>query len=419
MSIIKVLPAVIDGCAAPPPSKSAAHRALICAALAGGGSVSGIIESDDMRATINGISHLGVNAVYSGDKVTIQKVTASKAAPVIDCIESGSTLRFLVPVFAACGIACTFTGSGRLPLRPIGVYADCLPQHGVKLKTSCGLPLTIEGRLQPGKFNLPGDVSSQFISGLLFALPLCDGDSDIILTSPLQSESYVDLTLNALKSADIKVHKTSHGWHVPGGQTYRPHDYKIEGDWSQAAFLLALGAVGGRLELKGIDMNSYQGDRAIISLFERMGADIKRTEGGVICRKNRLRGINIDASQIPDLVPVLATVSALADGVTTISGAERLRLKESDRLEAITHCLKKMGAKIEQTADGLRIEGVERLEGGVKLSGFGDHRIVMSLAVAALGCLNPITITDADSVKKSWPSFFEEYKKCGGAVDVI
>lgn len=183
--------------------------------------------------------------------------------------------------------------------------------------------------------------------------------------------------------------------------------------------MLALGAVGGRLELKGIDMNSYQGDRAIISLFERMGADIKRTEGGVICRKNRLRGINIDASQIPDLVPVLATVSALADGVTTISGAERLRLKESDRLEAITHCLKKMGAKIEQTADGLRIEGVERLEGGVKLSGFGDHRIVMSLAVAALGCLNPITITDADSVKKSWPSFFEEYKKCGGAVDVI
>lgn len=419
MSSIKVLPAAIDGCAAPPPSKSAAHRALICAALAGEGSVSGVIQSDDMRATINGISHLGGNAVYSGDKVTIQKAIFSKDNPVIDCVESGSTLRFLIPIFAACGIACTFTGSGRLPLRPVGVYADCLPQHGVKLKTSGGLPLTIEGRLQPGKFNLPGDVSSQFISGLLFALPLCDGDSDIILTSVLQSESYVDLTINALKSADIKVQKTSYGWHVPGGQTYRPHDYKIEGDWSQAAFLVALGVVGGRLELKGVDMNSDQGDRAVISLFERMGADIKRTEAGVICRKKRLRGIDIDASQIPDLVPVLATVSTLADGVTTISGAGRLRLKESDRLESVTNCLKKIGAKIEQTIDGLQIEGVERLGGGVTLSGFSDHRIVMSLAVAALGCSNPITITDAYSVNKSWPSFFEEYKKCGGAVDVI
>ena len=392
---------------------------MICTALAGGGSVKGVIESDDMQATINGISRLGVDAVYSGDKVTVQKATFSKDEPVIDCVESGSTLRFLIPVFAACGIACTFTGSGRLPLRPIGVYADCLPQHGIKLKTSGGLPLTIEGRLQPGKFKLPGDVSSQFISGLLFALPLCDGDSDIILTSPLQSESYVDLTINALESADIKVHKTSFGWHVPGGQTYLPYDYKIEGDWSQAAFLLALGAVGGCIELKGVDMNSYQGDRAVINLFERMGADIKRTEDGAICRKKRLRGIDIDVSQIPDLVPVLATVSAFADGVTTISGAGRLRLKESDRLEAVTHCLKKIGAKIQQTKDGLQIEGVERLDGGVTLSGFSDHRIVMSLAVAALGCLNPITITDADSVNKSWPSFFEEYQKCGGAVDVI
>jgi len=262
-------------------------------------------------------------------------------------------------------------------------------------------------------------VSSQFISGLMFALPLCDGDSDIVLTSPLQSESYADLTLDALKSAGISVHPKEYGWHIPGGQTYKPRDYTVEGDWSQAAFLLAMGALGGQITVKGLNIGSRQGDRAVLDLMKRMGADISESDDGIICRKSNLRGIDIDASQIPDLVPVLATLGALAEGTTAISGASRLRLKESDRLKAMEHCLNTLGASVRQTADGLKIEGAGRLRGGAEISCFCDHRIAMSMAVAALMCDNPVIIEDAQSVNKSWPSFFDDYKKCGGAVNVI
>lgn len=419
MSMIEVSPATIQGCAFAPPSKSAAHRALICAALAKGGSVHGVILSDDMKATLNAVSPLGVKAVYKDGMVRIEAAPLLKTNPVIDCMESGSTLRFLIPIYAALGINCTFTGSGRLPLRPLDVYAWCLPENGVELETSGGLPLTVKGRLRSGRFEVPGDVSSQFISGLMFALPLCEGDSEIVLTSPLQSKSYVGLTIDSLKRAGINIHPTSCGWCVSGGQSYSPHDYKVEGDWSQAAFLLAMGALGGQITLKGMNNQSLQGDRVVLDLIKRMGADIRIRDDGITCRKSRLYGIDVDASQIPDLVPVLATLGAFASGRTKITGASRLRLKESDRLQAVSHCLNLLGGKVEQTADGLIVEGADSLRGKVNISCFGDHRIVMSMAVAALVCDNPITITDADSVNKSWPSFFEDYKNCGGVVNVI
>ncbi|MDD3832701.1 MAG: 3-phosphoshikimate 1-carboxyvinyltransferase [Oscillospiraceae bacterium] len=420
MNGIRISPSKISGRAAPPPSKSVAHRAVICAALAGGGSISGVIRSDDMRATLGSVEAIGVKAVVEGEKVIIEKsAIIPPEHPIIDCIESGSTLRFLIPVFAALGMECTFIGRGRLPQRPLGVYAGCLPEHGVSLSNMDGLPLTISGRLQAGRYELPGDVSSQFISGLMFALPLCDGDSDIILTTPIESASYIDLTIDALYNAGIIIQKVNNGWHILGGQTYRPYEYEIEGDWSQAAFLLAMGGVGGEITLDGVNLQSLQGDIIILDILRQFGAEVQTSEHGVKCRRGDLQGVKIDASQIPDLVPILATLGALAEGETIISGASRLRLKESDRLEAVSHCLKLLGGHIEQTEDGLRINGVNRLFGGVTLPSFNDHRIAMSMAVAALGCDNPIIIEDAECVAKSWPDFFNIYNKCGGVADVV
>lgn len=420
MSSITVTASPINGVAAAPPSKSAAHRALICAALAGEGTVIGVNDSEDMRATLGAIQALGQQIRRQGDTVAVTggvKQGAEYTSPVsVDCRESGSTLRFLIPLFAARGISCVFTGSGRLPKRPLGVYENCLPKHGVMLEKpdDSSLPLKMTGKLQSGLYELPGNVSSQFISGLLFALPFCKGDSEINLTTPLQSAAYVEMTAAAMREAGVHTERTADGWRIRGGQTYKPHEYLVEGDWSQAAFLLAMGALGGEMTVTGLNLDSKQGDKEILSLMRRFGADIRIYENKIICIKSGLYGIDIDALQIPDLVPILAVLGVLATGTTVITGASRLRLKESDRLFAVAQCLNKLGGSVEETEDGLRINGTGCLRGGVSVSGFNDHRIVMSMAVAALGCEQPVTIEDAESISKSWPAFFEEYKNCGG-----
>lgn len=418
MSSITVSASPVYGSAMPPPSKSAAHRALLCSALAGGGSVRGICDSEDMRATLGAIRAMGLHTKRQGDSVTVEVGTdrGNDGPIIVNCLESGSTLRFLIPVLIAKGISCVFTGSGRLPQRPLGVYEDCLPKHGVILKKlkDTGLPLEVTGKLQAGIYELPGNVSSQFISGLLFALPLCGGDSTIVLTTPLESASYVDMTIDVMQEAGVKVECTAGGWKVPGGQQYQPHAYFVESDWSQAAFLLAMGALGGEMTLTGLNLHSRQGDREVATLLRHFGADITLLPDKIVCRKSVLYGTNIDASQIPDLVPILAVLGSFARGITTITGAERLRLKESNRLAAITQCLNSAGGKVQETADGLSIEGQESLHGGVTVPGYNDHRIVMSMAVAALACEKPLTIKDAESVNKSWPGFFEVFKNCGG-----
>lgn len=418
-SIARILPSRTAGTIAAPPSKSAAHRALICAALAGGGRIDGILPSADMRATLGAVEALGASFIHTGNRVTVHRA-AAPAAPVVDCLESGSTLRFLLPILAALGIPATFIGRGRLPQRPLGVYADCLPAHGVRLRFHCGggLPLTLEGRLEGGRYDLPGDVSSQFISGLLFALPLCREDSDICLTSPLESAAYVRMTLDALARAGVRTEETPHGWHIPGRQTYQPADVQVEGDWSQAAFLLAAGALGGEAAITGLDPSSAQGDREALPLFQAFGADADWSDGLLRCRRADLHGIDIDASQIPDLVPVLAVTGALAEGTTVIRHAARLRLKESDRLAAMADCLTLLGGHVEERPDGLVIQGVPRLQGG-RVPGCNDHRIVMSMAVAALGCEEAVEVTDPYSVEKSWPGFFEDFNRIGGNAHVV
>ena len=410
----------IGGRITPPPSKSAAHRALLCAALAGNGTVDGILPSEDMRATLRGMEAMGLRVDWDGSRVTV--AAGGPTGDTVDCGESGSTLRFLIPIFAALGQSVTFAGKGRLPSRPLDIYADLLPKHGVSVSQST-LPMTVSGKLTAGDYALAGNVSSQFITGLLYALPLCDGDSRITLTTPLESVGYVHMTEAALKTAGITVETEWEngkrvGWRVPGNQTYQKQALTVEADWSQAAFLLVAGLLGGDLTIDGLHTASTQGDRAIVDILTRMGADIRMAGDSLTVKQGALHGCVIDASDVPDLVPILAVAAATATGETRIVGAERVRLKESDRLAAMCRELTKLGADITETPDGLVIRGVPRLVGGA-VSGHNDHRIVMSLAIASLHSDGAVVIDEAESVAKSWPSFFEDFNRIGGMAHVV
>lgn len=399
MSIVKIENSILQGTLTVPPSKSAAHRALICSFLANGGDVSPIIDSKDMNATVGAI-----NALKNGEQA-------------VDCIESGSTLRFMIPVAAALGKSVTFVGSGKLPERPIGDYLRLLPQHGVDCVSEGGLPLTISGKLTGGKFEIAGDVSSQYITGLLIALPLLDEDSEIVLTTPLQSKPYVDMTIKVMADYGVTVEQREGSYFIKGNQSYLVRDYVVEADWSQTAFFLVAGALFGDITLEGLDFESTQGDKEIVNILKRFGANITCNDTSVNVKKSKLCGIEIDATDIPDMVPSLAVCGAYAQGKTVIKGAERLRLKESDRIESVVENLKALGVDITATADGMIINGSKVLGG--KLKGYNDHRIVMAMSIAALGADGEVIIDDAQSINKSYPHFFEDYNKLGGKANVL
>lgn len=420
MSEAVIKPNLLRGCVAVPPSKSDVHRAVICAALSCGVSVLSPVDlSNDIKATIRCIEALGAVTQYTGHTLTIDGTKClKKDTALLNCGESGSTLRFLIPVAAAGNVSATFTGEGRLPQRPIGIYLDTLPKAGVYCKTDGGLPLEISGQLKSGIFSLPGNVSSQFITGLLFALPLLEGDSEIHLTSPLESAGYIDMTLETLKKFGIQVSKNTQGYSIPGNQIYRPQTLNTQGDWSQAAFFLSSGAIGAEVTVTGLDINSCQGDKAIISLLTRFGAEVHKTSNTVTVKRKELHGIEIDARQIPDLVPILSVVACFAEGTTKIYNAERLRIKESDRLTAIAQALNALGALVRELPDGLEIIGVPSLRGGTA-QGCNDHRIVMAASVAAQLAETEVRITDAESIRKSYPNFFEDYNSLGGKANVI
>lgn len=399
MDIVQIENAALNGAVTLPPSKSAAHRAILCAFLAGGGTVSPMIPSRDMQAAIG-----AANSLKNGEKI-------------INCIESGNTLRFFIPVAAALGKEVTFTGEGRLPQRPLGEYIELLPKHGVQIQSSGSLPLHISGKLQSGDFHIRGDISSQYITGLMLALPLLDGDSNIILTTPLKSKPYVDMTVNVLADYGVEIKETDSGYFVKGNQHYCVRDYTVEGDWSHAAFFMSAAAIGGRITLKGLDMHSAQGDKAVCDVMRLFGAEVAADENGVTCAHRELRGIDIDCDDIPDMVPAIAVTAAFAKGKTVIRGAQRLRFKESDRIEAIVSNLKKMGVGVTETADGMIIEPVR--VSGAALKGYNDHRIVMAFSVAASFANGGTTIDDAQSVNKTYPSFFDDFKQLGGKANVF
>ena len=402
-----------------PPSKSDVHRAIICAALSKGiCTISPVALSDDIKATVGCVEALGAKTKIENGVLTVDGTgTFDNKTATLRCNESGSTLRFLIPVAAAGGGSAEFTGAGRLPMRPIGIYTDILPEKGIAVNTEGGLPLTVEGRLKGGVFRVPGDVSSQFISGLLFALPLLKQDSDIILTSPVQSVGYINMTIRTMSKFGIEVDMTDRGWHVRGNQHYIPTDYTTDGDWSQAAFFLVSGAVGGEVTVNNCNIDSSQGDRRIAALLREFGAEVRQDGSSITVKKAPLRATDIDAAQIPDLVPVLAVCAAFADGTTRIFNAQRLKIKESDRLRSTAALINSLGGTAHETPDGLEITGVRQLRGG-DAEGFNDHRIVMSAAVCAAGCAGDITCTDAWSVNKSYPDFYKDYAKIAGNADI-
>jgi 3-phosphoshikimate 1-carboxyvinyltransferase len=343
----------------------------------------------------------------------------------VDCGESGSTLRFLLPLAAVKGGEWTFTGHGRLMERPLGVYEELFPAHGDKILRDNGA-IRISGRLSGGEFALPGNISSQFVSGLLMALPLLSQrapgggeDSIIRLTTPLESAPYVDLTLDVMAAYGVKVGSPPSAlpqFVVPAGSMYAlpAAPFRVEGDYSQAAYFLCAGALGCDVGVAGLSAGSRQGDAAGLDVLKSMGGAYRHRETeharSLQARPSAsgLHGALIDARDIPDLVPPLAALACFAAGETRICGAERLRLKESDRLTALATMLGGLGADIRETPDGLLIHGQEQIAGG-EADSFGDHRIAMSAALASLCCRGPVCLSGSSAVNKSYPNFWKDW----------
>ncbi len=416
---VKITPKSLKGCLEIIPSKSHGHRSLIAAAL-GDKAISVILKktSEDIEATINCLRALGSSIKTIEDGFYIEPIKKLKSAPTLNCRESGTTLRLLMPVAASLYEKSTFLGEGRLPKRPLEELLKALEEGGCSHDNN-SIPLTLTGRLKSGSFLIPGNVSSQYISGLLFALPLLDEDSEIILTTPLQSVSYVHMTIETLKDFNIEIETTEKGYRVRGGQKYSsPSKLIIEGDWSNGAFYLAAGALGKEISLRGLNLSSSQGDKKITELLKGFGALVRTTSDYVKVSPSKLKAIEIDVSEIPDLLPILAVIASKAEGRTVLKNAARLRLKESDRLKTTSAMLKALGGDVLELPDSLVIQGKPYLEGGVTDS-FGDHRIAMAAAIASIMCKNPVTIRNAQATAKSYPSFFEDFKNLGGAINVF
>ena len=401
-----ITPAVLKGTVTPPPSKSQAHRLIIAAALSDGFcKLSNVDLSEDIQATLRCMRTLDADASADGTIIRGADLVDGHEEPapeVMDCGESGSTLRFLIPVALALKGGGKFTGHGRLMERPQEPYFALFREKGIFYEQKDGV-LTVEGKLTAGVYTLPGNVSSQFITGLLYALPLLEGDSRIELTTDLESRGYVDMTLDALKRFGVTAeYDGKRTFHVPGNQYYQHQNLAIEADWSNAAFWYGAKFLGCPVEIGGLDQASVQGDRAIAGFYEQMGGAGR---------------LELDVSQCPDLVPPLAAMAALRAGETTaIVNAGRLRIKESDRLATVTEVLNALGAQVEEHEDHLVIHGREKLAGGVTVFGHNDHRIAMMAAIAAIRCEKPVTIIGAECVKKSYPRFWEDYEALGGLV---
>lgn len=421
---IEIIPKGLNGTVHIPPSKSISHRAIIAGSLSQGEStIRNVMLSEDIKATCSALISLGVHMEIRKDEGSRNHIkiygkgTPEPVETTIDCIESGSTLRFMIPVAALTGSEVTFQGRGKLMERPLNIYYEIFKRQGIEYRNNDGkLPLTICGRLKPDKFYVRGDISSQFITGLLFALPLLEEDSKIIMETPLQSKGYVDLTIDVLKSFGIHVDNNNYdSFHIKGNQRYIPTTFNVEGDFSQAAFWLAAGVLSGMVVCKGLNLDSLQGDRDILRIIQTMEGKLEIEDDRIIAVKSNLKAIDIDACQIPDLVPIIAVMAALSEGRTIIKNAARLRIKESDRLKAIAIELNKIGGRVSELDDGLIIDGVENFTGGI-VDSWNDHRIAMALAVAATRCKKPLVIMREEAVSKSYPEFWKDYKELGGEI---
>ena len=404
-----------------PPSKAYTHRSLIAAALSEGRSdIVNPLSSDDSEATLGAVQAYGALVEREED---VWKVTgrSEPVAPsnVVDCGESGATIRFMTPVSALAKGISVLTGRSQLLRRPIGPLLHSMRELGVTCYTvrGGGYPpvIVFGGRIHGGRTSLRGDVSSQFVSGLLFAAPRAQNDVVIRLTTNLESRQYVDMTLNVLNLHGIKVETSSdlREYYVKKRQEYKPTNHMIPGDYSSAAFILAGAAItGSRITVKDLARESFQGDKAIIQILSNMGANINVSEDSVRIHGGQLSGLEIDVDQIPDLVPVIVVLGCYAKGRTVIRKAGRLRIKESDRLSTLASELGKMNTSIHVADDTLTVKGSSSIRGAV-IDPHGDHRIAMACSIAALGAEGSTTIRDAECVNKSYPRFYEDLKRIG------
>ncbi len=406
---VRISPRRLSGVVTPPPSKSLAHRYVIAAALAAGVStIKNVALSEDVEATLRCMSEFRCRWEWQDESTLkvwgcINRERDRRDLPRLDCGESGSTLRFLIPLALALEGGGVFTGRGRLMERPLEPYFQIFDGQGVSRRLEDGV-LTLEGNLWPGEYRLPGNVSSQFFTGLLMALPLLDGPSVVVSTTKLESASYVSMTMGVLARAGVQVRWSPalNGFGIEPG-VYTPFEETVEADWSQAAFWYAAIALGGNLRLRGLKGQSAQGDAAVVKHAKKLA----------------LTGeVKIDLSDCPDLLPPLAVMAAVRRGTTHFTNAARLRLKESDRLATVARMLKALGGAVSEEEDGLTVYGVSTLPGGT-VDGANDHRIVMAAAVAATRCQGSVTIRGAEAVKKSYPNFWRDYEALGGAVHVL
>ena len=407
---IKITPAPISGSIEGIASKSFAHRALICACLAKGKSEIKInTSSADIEATVECLKNLGAKIEKNGAVYSVTPIGSIPEKAEINCGESGSTIRFLLPVICALGIKTQISGSGRLPERPLSPLKEELIRMGARISDS--FPLDVSGKISSGEFTMRGDVSSQFVTGLLMALSYLGGGK-INLLPPVQSRPYIDITLEVLRTFGADIKEENNTFYI-NSSPLTGCDFAVEADWSNAAFPLCMGA-----EVTGLNPDSTQGDKAIIAVLKNMGAEIFENNGRYRADVSSLHGCKIDASDIPDAVPVIAAIAATAHGETVIYNAERLRIKESDRIQTTAHMIRSLGGEIIETDDGMVINGKPVLSGGETPS-FNDHRIAMAAAVAAVKCTGDVIIRNAEAVNKSYPAFFEDYNKLGGNARVL
>ncbi len=408
-------PAKLSGTVSGISSKSYLHRLLICAALSEGETeISFNTMSKDISATISAISAFGKKAKEIDGKLV---VSDGKVSEIINVNESGSTFRFILPILSARRSVETveINGSDYLASRPISPLYEELIANGAIISEKGKFPMTVSGKLKNGKYTLPGNISSQFVSGLLLALPMIDGDSEIHIVGELQSKPYVDITLECMKLFGMDIEEKPYGYHVKGGRKYvSPVELICENDYSNAAFFLTAGALSEDfVGVENLNPNTCQGDSKIVEILEQFGSKKCVKDNNVLFAKDKLNAVDIDATNIPDLVPILSLAAAVSDGTTKIYGAERLRFKESDRLKSVSTVLNSLGADIKEIDDGLIINGVKKLKGG-RVDSFNDHRIAMTAAIASCVSENEIVVDNFEAITKSYPNFLDDFEKIGG-----
>lgn len=421
---VKIFPSIVKGSVIAPPSKSYTHRAIVMGSLAESCTIKFPLISADTKATINACRAIGARIKEGKNKLEIKGVQGKPETPenVIDAMNSGTTLRIMAAVCSLAKGASVLTGDDSLRKRPNTPLLAALEDLGAAAFSTKGdgtAPLVIKGRLKGGNTAIDGSISSQFITALLIACPLAEKQTQIKILGMLTSKPYIEITLELLEKASISIQTDFTKFKIPPNQSYKVKSYLIPGDFSSASYMLAAGAVtNSRVEVKNL-YPSKQGDVKILEILKQMGSNIHWDKKAGIARVDGAdkAGVEIDANQFPDLVPTLAAIAACAKGTTVIYNVEHARYKETDRLHTIASELRKMGAKIDERRDGLIVKS-SKLK-GTEVTGYGDHRIVMALAIAALAAEGPTIIDTAECIDVSYPSFFEDLKKLGAKVEYL